>query len=269
MQLFSASCDVHQQLQSLNLPNLVTIHDCWYCLPDEAKSPDADVSALGGTTVNVIQDFVPGAVSLKDYLTNAPVHDEDEDVPNHDEKHHLDPAIVNRNLLSVLAQVLGTVQVMWDNDLFHNDLHADNVLLVPMPRNFNATYVVGDVPIRVAGVGRGGPPDGMLAKIIDYGLATSGYTLDPKYRRATTGPGPWVDICQLVAGIRKFGGRSLPPDYDALWSRACAFTLTAARANSQPAVPANGASQRAAMQRLGTTLAGLIRAGNEKLTARR
>jgi serine/threonine protein kinase len=191
LEMFSTVCQVHEKLKKLDLINLVTIHDCWYCSSDDEHPENA--------FVNILQDYIGDSTSLENYIDSS-VHG----------------AIKMRNLLGIIIQVIGTIQQLCENNLFHNDLHIGNIILVPFSLIGRPiiNYNIGGFKFPISSEW-----NDWLVKIIDYGYMTEGYNLDSKYRRSLLAPSASLDICQFFLGFIDISVDM--PEFNDIFSTTC------------------------------------------------
>lgn len=201
--LFKSQCTTHNKINELKLPNLVNIYDCWYC----KNSSDPEF-----TTVNVIQEYIQDATPLYSFLYLLSGSKDDQNINT---KNKRIPSI-----LSIIIQVITTVDELYKNNLYHNDLHIGNILLIPWPSSLKMEYKINNYDFKL-----NSENSQWFVKIIDYGMATNGYQLDNKYLpdlsmstsfesdpdldqsvnikyKYPTNLPPWIDIAQFLNGFK-------------------------------------------------------------------
>lgn len=121
----------------------------------------------------------------------------------------LDDPAVQQQVLCVAMQVIATIMELYANGIFHNDVHGENVLLARWPADQSLDtigYSIGPYDYELS-------RDGChyLAKLIDYGLTTTGQALDGRYNpvQSPAVSYPWLDICQFLASLAPYS-KQLP-----------------------------------------------------------
>lgn len=211
LELFARVCPVLFAVNAMETPNLVHTYECWYDLFPNGR-PAAD------SAVNVVQPYLDRAVRLSSYLEQMK------------STRALDSGSVQRDLTSIVVQAIGTIMALYDANLYHNDINADNVFLVPWPDNLRQLrYRVGNYDLLInAGDSK------YLVKLVNYGLMTETRPLEQKLAgsasRGPASPLPWTDICNFLAILQPYA-RQLRFLNAILSSAFCSF----AEAGTRPA----------------------------------
>lgn len=129
-----------------------------------------------------------------------------------------------RDLQFVLLQALEAVDQLFRAGLYHNDLHAGNVL-------------VGAV--RPVALALGAPAAQVVlaprVTLIDYNLLSKGAPLSASYGAGARGDAPLVDICQLYSSVAHLSNQAKRPDLieaaDELLEPDCAYIGSPARSS--------------------------------------
>jgi serine/threonine protein kinase len=168
LNIYSNLCKNIEGLNKLiknGFSNLVNTVKCEYCF---------NPNSIGTSNVVVVQDKVDGE-TLKDFILKADI----DQITNH--------------IYSIVAQVLGSIDRLYKNRYYHNDVHADNILLVKDAQPMQVYYVSDSIKLVLVN-------STYLVKIIDYGLVTYGYPRDVNYEEMSheLGACPLIDIAQFL-----------------------------------------------------------------------
>jgi hypothetical protein len=180
--VFEQQCLVQKMLNELAKPNaFVTTESCWFTGTNERP------------LLHTVQEQVMEAVSARQAILGTSEA----------------KALIQSDaqMAQVLLQVFDAIALLYDHDLFHNDMHAGNVLV---------QSASSDVYAQRSGDGKEveQPLQEVLlrVRIIDYGLMTFQFALDQDYQLIDGGkvPFPWLDFAQFVHDV---AGMMLPREH--------------------------------------------------------
>lgn len=110
----------------------------------------------------------------------------------------------SKALFFVAVQAMSAVDTLYRSRLYHNDMHAENIILRPLKQatefpiaGHRITITPRDCPFHVA--------------VIDYGLVSRGAPLDKNYKlTAATGIPPLVDLCHFFTSLTSIPIKNIP-----------------------------------------------------------
>jgi hypothetical protein len=207
---FSRQCQYHQELKNLNLPNVVKIEDCFYGLPPSKNVRD--------TSVNIIQEYLDGGITLKEYIDYLKENHHYFEDDNHANTIDLITYMKTlRNLISIIIQVLSTIDTLRLQNIYHNDLHAGNIILMPWSLNSpslpdSQRYVILENFYQTDSDRKdtyyeffiNNKNSDYFVKIIDWGLMTKKNHLNNLYNidnNHIDNEPAWIDICQFLNSL--------------------------------------------------------------------
>jgi serine/threonine protein kinase len=156
-------CKNAKTLNDLNLPNLVKLEKCDYCF---------DATDLPNSSVYLIQEQAIGP-SLNEFIQKN------------------DEEIIHTYIYNILLQITCTIIILYENNLYHNDLHIENIIITNNNENITLEYIMKEGTIVLN-------DNRYLVKIIDYGMVTEGHPRDAEYNLDIRKTDPLMDITQLL-----------------------------------------------------------------------
>lgn len=196
--------------------NSVILHSTCTVLCNETDSP----------TIVIDQELAKG-LTLKAYVKK--LNEEWSEMKPNDQ----DMAI--SSLKCATIQILSGVDTLYRLGLYHNDLHANNIILRPLTSPL--ALPIGTIgAIGTTNVARFSPGDCLFhVAIIDYGLATKGAPLNRAYKRTDKFQGypPLLDLCHFYTSLMHIEAPdNLFNGVNSVLGTVCQAGLTGERASS-------------------------------------